>query len=178
MSLALSQGKEKDPLDHSIEAALPGVHLRLVAVCDKIVAMQTDLSDFREEQKKKLDKIDATTKEQTLALAGMLRALSNSLEGNVTGRRVEGDGSDDSVPALEGTSEPSPVDPEKEKLLEECVRYHVYQGHKNLRSARNEWLGEGEWKDRPIPGGVRVAEEQFKSRWRCGYSSAERKYFS
>ena len=58
MNRALIHGTQNDPLDYSIEAALPGVHSRLVANCDEIVAMRTDFAEFRDEQNKKLDDIE------------------------------------------------------------------------------------------------------------------------
>ena len=179
MNRALIHGTQNDPLDHSIEAALPGVHSRLVANRDEIVAMRTDLAEFRDEQNKKLDDIQGTTNEQTLELAGTLRALSDSITGKDLGivRSVRGDNSDEkSVNRCSQYPFPSPED--RDDLFEKCVGYHVYQRHSSLQSAIDEWLGEGKWEDHPIPGGVAEAEEKYKAKWRRDYKLAERKYFS
>ena len=57
-------------------------------------------------------------------------------------------------------------------------KYSLDLYHRSLHTMWHEWFGLGDYRGKPIEGGIERAEETLKNKWRKHFSAAETKQFS
>jgi hypothetical protein len=173
------------PLDHNLEAVLPGLHTRLSS-------MQREMALGFSEVKTWQLGIDAYMQHTTLmvqqsqAAAAQLVQIASTMIGWGGGT---GGGAGQASPAplvnSQRQSQRQGADDENDdnddnddNNFGKAKRHQMIKRHQSLFTIYYEWYGLDSSKDQPIVGGFAKCEEIFKSSWRKNHTDAEKKHFS
>ena len=182
MEEELSTSQDHNPLDHSLEAVLPGVHERMASTQSEVASikrkidaidmngLRNDLMDhFTSSVAAMMKRMD----ERESALADHFESLAEGIRrGRNVRRKVVNDGQQESKEDLEEKQEQE-ADPH-----DIPSSHHIQYKHATLLSIHDEWFGEGIYKNVPVPGGLEALELSHKSKWRKHFSGSQDKAFS
>lgn len=166
------------PLDHNLEAVMPGVHQRFNAIQSSLATLENRVVQMSEVGDERWEKMMSGTNG---ALATALRGIADTIEGGGSG--------DDVTPADSGESfcspncqqlesEDPPLEESEEFLLARARNFSPRVKHNNLRSVWAQWKGLEPFLDQPIVGGVERCDELFGSKWRQHFCQSEVRRFS
>lgn len=185
MEAALHHGEQNNPLDHSIEAVLPGVHARMAATASEVAAVNNKIDSNFEKLESRMSEINdsmntfmESMKVTQGALANHLIQLGEGLQGNVRGVAEHYANKGQEGHEKEQQVTPFEVAKDTDGIPVAAKAHHLEFKHKTLLSLFNEWYGLEEYHGVPIPGGIEVLEEDYKNKWRKHFSASEKKAFS
>jgi hypothetical protein len=184
MRTSLETLEVESPLDHSLEAVLPGVHTRLSS-------LQSEMASGFSQVKQWQQSVDSFIQEntsivrQSQAAAGQLVRIASSMLGWSSRGVGAGGGAWQGSPAPLLNSQQQAAaaandndDDDEDDDLRKAKRHQMIKRHQSLYTIYYEWYGLESSKDQPIVGGFEKCEELFKSSWRKPHTDAEKKHFS
>ena len=134
------------PMDYKIEAVLPGVHDRLAASESRLGSIENRIESMENAITKKVMQEGSQTRD---AIAACFTAAADSLRVGGSSVRVATQEEEEKTGGL---------------LVDQA--HEFYRKHKSIQSYFDEYYGLGDFKDKPIPGGLRKMEEKFGAKWR------------
>ena len=158
---------QDNPVHHSMEVVLPGVHARLGAITSEInrtreTLMQAVLNNqaFMEENRRR-----------------MMAAFGNlSVAFAACGENVDAVMQDVGVDSPGGSASGGGVLVVDELQL--CCGHRMSPTMASIGAGYCEYNGLEAWEGKPIAGGLAACEFKFKAKWRKDYSGAEARYLS
>lgn len=154
------------PLDHNVEAVLPGLHQRWAQTHNLVNGVKEDIKTMRDDMQEQVQRIEQSNRSQKAALGDFLVQFGSNLRaGGTSGRAV----------ALEAS--PSTME-EDSPFRPPTRRYNLKQSHDSVSEMYNEWWGLGVYENKPISGGFEALEKKHKSGWRKHFDGGEVKHLS
>ena len=193
MERALLESDANNPLNHSLEAVLPGIHSRMAmtqaeimsasrkidAVDSKLERMESLHQGLAETMKMMIHRFEA----REMALADHLSGIADGIRGQ--GRNVRRKVAHEEAMEEEKDQEPTVLirQPPGQELDDNGIpviakTHHIKYKHTSLCAVHNEWYGVDEYNNIPVEGGIKFLEERFKSKWRKHFVPSEEKAFS
>jgi hypothetical protein len=186
MRQSLTRLEATSPLDHNIEAVLPGVHTRL-ATMETVMTEGFRVSEARfdnwEDKCVAREEVVKTMMSNSNSVAAKLVSLAASMTGNVGG----GDGlsvfenynnSHSSNSNSRQQAAAAGASMSEDGLFEKAKRFVMAPRHLSLETMYFEWHGLEDSKDKPIVGGFERCEELFKASYRKGLNHGDSKRLS
>ena len=193
MEEALKHGNDNNPLDHNVEAGLPGVHARMAATASEVAAVNAKIDTNFKKIEGRFDEMNNSVNCFMESVRATQDALSNHLIR--LGEGLQGHGQQ--VHRVSQQHNIFPVDDQhgdqqqQQQLLQPvdfprdnngiplaAKVHHLQFKHKTLHSLFNEWYGLEEYHAVPVPGGLDILEMDYKNKWRKHFSASENKAFS
>jgi hypothetical protein len=166
MSIELTNEGVVSPLNHSVEAVLPGLHQRWAQTHNLVTGVKEDLKTMKTDIKEQADRMEQSNQSQKESLSDFLVQFGESLRTERPSRRQV------SVATSPGQME------EESSLRPPTIHYNLKQTHDSVSDIYDEWWGIGEYEGKPIRGGFDALERQFKSRWRRHFDGGQVKHIS
>ena len=166
MRIELANEGVVSPLNHSVEAVLPGLHQRWAQTHNLVGGVKDDVKTMREEMKEQVECIKESNRSQKELLSNFLVQFGESVRTDGPSRRQ---GSVATYPGQmeeESTQRPLPI------------HYNLKQKHDSVSEIYDEWWGIGVYENQPVRGGFEALEKQFKSRWRRHFDGGQVKHIS
>jgi hypothetical protein len=154
------------PLNHSVEAVLPGLHQRWAQTHNLVTGLKEDVKTVRTDMKESVECMKESTRSQKKLLSDFLVKFGESLRENPPRRQV----------SVAATS-PGQME-EEESFRPPTIHYNLKQRHDSVSDIYDEWWGIGEHTDKPVKGGFAALEQQYKSRWRKHFDGGQSKHIS
>jgi hypothetical protein len=167
MRVELTNESLVSPLNHSVEAVLPGLHQRWSQTHNLVTGLKGDVVSIRTDLKESVQRMELSNRSQKEAMSDFLIQFGQSLR------------EDGPRPALTLESSPSPM--EEDELPSSSpptTRYNLKQTHESVSEMFNEWWGLGSFENQPIRGGFEALERLHRSRWRKHFDGGQVKYIS
>lgn len=166
MRTELTNETTVSPLNHSVEAVLPGLHQRWAQTHNLVVGVKDDIQSLEEGIKEQVKRMEESNRQQKAAMSNFLVEFGQSM-------REEGS----SRPAVPLETSPSRQE-EDSPFRAPSARYNLKQTHESVSEIYDEWWGLGEYEDKPISGGFEALEQKYKSRWRKHFDGGQVKHIS
>ena len=198
MERQLLDSESNNPLDHSIEAILPGVHSRMAttqaevaSASRKIDALDSRLDRLENMQHTVMDSVQSMMlrfEAREEALADHLSGIVNGIRGNARSVRrkirhsyegeEEGEEKVECSEDLEEARNTEELECDEFGIPVTVKSHHIKFKHQSLFSMHDEWFGLHSSKNKPVEGGLDALETSFKSKWRKHFTPSEEKAFS
>jgi hypothetical protein len=166
MRVELTNESVVSPLDHNIEAVLPGLHQRWAQTHNLVAGLKSDVVSIKTDIKDQVQRMELSNRSQKESMSDFLVQFGRSLR-------------------EDGPSRPSPMEEENENENENnsptrppTIHYNLKQRHDSVSEMRNEWWGIGAYENKPIRGGFEALERLHKSRWRQHFDGGQVKHIS
>jgi hypothetical protein len=180
-----------DPMDHNIEAVLPGVHSRMSAMQNEMTGMRSSVNQLGENVTFALEKVTVSLndvsnqlvrrdEELAVGLVDMARRLRPASPSpspsifhpstrSVAQERREVENNSTFSPTESGTF-PLPVTMP--------IGHHLRVKYGSIHTIYYEWFGLENFDGIPVEGGIDTCESEWRSKWRNHFSGAEKQHFS
>ena len=172
-----------NPLDHNVEAVLPGVHSRMSATHGEVAALREtvnllqnqmqDLKDSQEEARQENANGFSSLLERDSAMASSLMSLGHFMQPsartptNFASQNTEQEEKEEQDEDQEEGGESSSIP----------IHHNMVVAHETLRGLIDEWYGLGDFKGVPIVGGIQRMEDEYKNKWRKHFENGRSRYF-
>jgi hypothetical protein len=166
MRTELTNESVVSPLNHNVEAVLPGLHQRWAQTHNLVSGLKEDVKTIKTDIKEQVQRMEMSNRGQKEAMSDFLIEFGQSLR--------EGGSSRIQV-SLQPT--PSPMEQDS-PLRPPTIRYHLKQTHESVSEMYDEWWGIGSYENKPIRGGFEALEKLHRSRWRKHFDGGEVKHIS
>jgi hypothetical protein len=186
MRLKLTQLEATSPLDHNVEAVLPGVHTRLGAM-ETVMTEGFRVSEARfdnwEEKYAARDLVVNTMIRNSNSVAAQLVGIAANITGNLGGGGgglsvFENSNSHFNSNSQQQAATAGASSMSEDALFEQAKRFLMAPRHLSLETMYFEWYGLEDSKDKPIVGGFERCEELFKASYRKGLNHGDSKRLS
>jgi hypothetical protein len=167
------------PLDHNVESVLPGVHLRLSSMQNKISGVRGDMQKVASNFEEVTDSLND--------VKGMLAGRDTELAAHLLELASRLCPVPRSSPQML-TRPPSAVGTLQEQAMEATHSaggsmvmprgHHLRAKHTTIYTIYHEWFGLEDFGEIPVSGGIDFCERQWKSKWRRHFNAAEKQHFS
>jgi len=191
MEKELLSSANNNPLDHSIESVLPGIHSRLSAMQSEVSSskrtMETSLNEVRSDLASVVSEIRSMmelNQANQRAFADHLRHIADGIypQGRNVRRRLE-------LPTniVHKEEDQKEEEQDQENQVPEvnyggiplvAKSHHINFKHSSLLSMHDEWFGLGASYDKPIKGGLEELKKKYKAKWRKHFAPSEEKALS
>ena len=199
MEAELTRAEASNPMDHSVEAVLPGVHSRLAAHTNEVAALKEgmiallhEVNGMQEGMFSRIGELGRRLEERDEGLADHFQHLANRLRSSPNSpsspaatnhpRLTNGE------PVLLLTNSPAnAADDGGDDSVDENpfndpdtlpARHAMKFRHQTLTSVYNEWFGQGEFRGVPITSGLCGMEHKYGTKWRKHFKNRDKKHFS
>ena len=182
MRTSLETLEATTPLDHNLEAVLPGLHSRMSVLQTEMAEGLRAVSTWQEQAT--TDHVSETKGwlKQSQSVAAQLCSIAATIAG--WGNR--GDGGDDSQAlllnsqqqVLNNIQQQAAAADDDDDDLGKARRHQLKKRHQSLYTIYHEWYGLEASEDQPIVGGYEKCDQLFKSSWRKKHTAAEKKHCS
>jgi hypothetical protein len=168
MRVELTSESVVSPLNHNVEAVLPGLHQRWAQTHNLVSGLKTDVVSIKTDIKAQVERMELSNRSQKEAMSDFLVQFGQSLRED-GGRQV----------TLE--QRPSPMEEEDDSsptLRPPTTRFNIKQRHDSVSQMYHEWWGTGAYENKPIRGGFEAMEKLHRSRWRQHFDGGQVKHIS
>ena len=167
MRTELTNESVVSPLNHNVEAVLPGLHQRWAQTHNLVSGLKSDVVSIKVDIKEQVQRMELSNRSQKEAMSDFLVQFGQSLRED-GGRQVT---------LLE--ERPSPMEEEEDSQLRPPTsRYNIIHRHDSVSQMYQEWWGMGSYENKPIRGGFEAMEKLHKSRWRRHFNGGQVKHIS
>ena len=184
MKTSLETLEVSDPVNHSLEAVLPGVHSRLSTIQREMAMGFKQVKSWQKAVDTCITQTAGMVRQSQVTAAQLVSIASTMMGWGNRGMGVGGGAAGQASPEfslLNSQQQAANADEDdagEDNDFGKAKKHNLMKRHKSLYTIYYEWYGLESSKDQPIVGGFEKCEEIFKSSWRKKHSDAEKKHFS